>query len=47
MLTGNPIKHKEVAVPAGIEQQLAWLALEFSIDDDRGLRRIPIVRVMR
>ena len=47
MLAGNAIQDKEITIPAGIEQQLARLPLEFPIDDDRSLGRIPIVRIMR
>ena len=47
MLAGNAIKHEEIAVPAGIEQQLAWLPVEFSINNDWRLGCVPIVGVMR
>ena len=47
MFAGYAIEHKEVAVAAGVKQQLAWLPLEFPIDDDWSLGRIPIVRIMR
>ena len=46
MLAGHAVENKEVTVPAGIEQQLTRLPVEFPIDDDGSLARVPIVRIM-
>src|ERR1700677_4649812 len=47
MLPGDAIENEEVSIPAGVKQKFARFSLEFAVDDHRGLRRVPVVRVMR
>src|SRR5215831_8752788 len=47
MLAGNAIKHEEVSVARRLQDELAWLAAQLAVYNDRRLRRIPIVRIVR
>ena len=47
VLAGHAIDREEVAVARRRRHQLARLAVDHAVDQDRRLRRIPVVRVVR
>src|SRR5271155_640442 len=47
MFAGRAIEYKEKPVPAGLGQKLALLALEFRVEEDRRLDRVPVVYIVR
>ena len=47
MFAGEAIQREEVTVAAGLQHQLARAAVELAIDQNRRLRRIPIVSIVR
>ena len=47
MLAGRAVEHEEVAVARRRHHQLAHPAVERHVDENRRLRRIPVVRVVR